>query len=145
MTDFSQFRKLDVAGKTTEYTLFGLDEDPKPVLILRPAGTENKDYLNGLLREFGGQHQVSRMRGATVENLEKQRDANRRLFPECVVVGWRHMRDAQGNDVPYSLAGCQQLFRDLPGYMIDDIRAFAEVPENFVERARVDVEAVAGN
>jgi hypothetical protein len=145
MTDFSQFRKLDVVGKTTEYTLFGLDEEPKPVLILRPAGTENKDYLNGLLRKFGGQHQVSRMRGATVENIEKQREAVRELFPECVVAGWRHVRDHDGNEVPFSVAACASLFAALPGYMIDDIRTFAEVPENFIARAPVDVDAVAGN
>lgn len=145
MTSFSRFTALDVKDKTAEFTLFGLDEDPKPVLTLRPAGTENKDYLNGLLREFGSQHQVSRVRGATVENLEKQRAANRRLFPECVVVGWAGVRDDSGNEVPFSMDACMALFRALPDYMIDDIRAFAEIPENFHGKQAVDVDTIAGN
>lgn len=147
MSKFSRFKALEVKGKTAEFVLHGLNEDPKPVLIVRPGGTENTPYLNALLREFGGQQQVSRLRASVdAGNLEKQREANRRLFPEFIVAGWKDVRDNDGNVVPYSLEGCIELFQQIPDYMVDDIRSFVEIPENFhAARQTIDVDAVAGN
>jgi hypothetical protein len=85
---------------------------------------------------------------ATVETIEKNRLAIRDLYPSCVVAGWRHMRDDSGNEVAFSVAACRVLFQKLPDFLIDDIRAFADIPENFLdmpEPAIVDPQAVAGN
>lgn len=148
MSRFANIRALAIAGKTAEYTLFELDEDPKPVLILRPASSENPQYFNELLREYGGRQGAQRMRqGATPEMLEKQRDTNRRLFPIHVVVGWRDLKDQDGNEVAFSQGAAAELFQALPGYILDAIRQFAEDPNSFLEAGatRVDAEAVGGN
>lgn len=142
---FDRLNKLDVTGKTAEFILFILEE-PNPVLTLRPAGMENKEWLNAMLRIFGSQQQVKSLRnGASVENIEKSRKAVRDLYPSFVVTGWRGVRNDGGTEVPFSVDACKELFRKLPDYIVDDIRAFAEVPENFLDLPAVDTEVVAGN
>lgn len=148
MIDFSNVRKLDIAGKTAEYKLYEMDEDPKPVLIMKPIGSENKPFFNEMLRRFGGDARRMKALAKDGEALDKVREATRELFPLHVVTGWRNMRDNDGNIVEFSQDACAEFFAVLPPDMVDDIRAFADDPSNFrVTRGAppIDAEALAGN
>ena len=148
MVDFSNFGSLKIDGRTAKYELVEMQETPIPWLIVRPIGADNKPYLNALLREFGGnQRQMQRVAGTlNAENIARNREINRRLFPEFVVTDWGGVKDKHGAEVPFSVEACRDLFAQLPGYMIDGVRAFCDDPSNFVAGGlSVDVEEVAGN
>lgn len=146
--DFSNFAALGVADKTAEYVLYEWQGDLKPVLILKPGGSENRPYFNAALRELG-QADARAMRGQKLSGaqLDKTREIVRKLYPEHIVAGWRHFVDANGVEVPFSVAAVRDLFAQLPDWILDGIRAFCDDPQNFLSdgAAPVDSGAVAGN
>jgi hypothetical protein len=160
---FSKFAALDISGKTAEYTIYEAEAVPdptdlttpprlvKPVLVLRPTGLENPKFFNEWLREFGGDQRELRAKlsNPDAELVSRTRSLVRRLFPQYVVAGWRHVFDDDGNAVPFSESACFELFEHLPGDVIDGIRSFCDDPASFRGRggaARgIDAGAVAGN
>lgn len=143
MFDFSN---LEIKGRHAKYELVELGENPKPKLILKPAGQENKGFFNAYLAEFGGnQNRVRRSVQVTAENAEKNHEVLRRLYPEHVCIGWEGMRDTDGNLVPFSKAACAEFFAKIPGWILDGIIGFANDPANFVETPAVDIEELSGN
>lgn len=146
--DFGNYATLSVTDKTAEYEIVEMQGDPKPVLILRPAGTENKPFFNALLKEFGGNQRAFRSQRLSGDALDKSRAATVRLFPAYVVADWRNVKDITGADVPFSVEACENLFGILAAtapYVLDGIRAFCDDPQNFLVMAPINVEAVAGN
>lgn len=147
MVDFSNLKTLDITGKTAEYVLYELDEDPKPVLVVKPIGADNKPYFNEILRRFGGDTRRLKALSSDAEAVEKMRASTRELFPKHVIAGWRGVKDHAGVDVPFSEEAAAAFMGALPGDMVDDIRAFADDPANFRKRQApaIDVDALAGN
>lgn len=146
--NFANFEALEVVGKTAEYVLHELKEMPKPVLIVKPTGVENAAFFNELLREFGSDQRALKNMNPDAGMVEKSRAVTRKLFPLYVVVGWRGLRDAHGEEVPYSKDECVGLFQKLPGHMVDGIRGFCDDPMNFVRANAappLDAGSLAGN
>jgi hypothetical protein len=149
--DFRNFASaLSVTDKTAEYEIVEWGETPKPVLIVKPAGSENKPYFNALLKELGGNARAMKSQRLTGEALEKAREVTAKLFPGLVVVGWRNVKDASGADVPFSAEACSHLLEVLnktAPYVLDGLRAFCDEPQSFLATAEqaIDAEELAGN
>jgi hypothetical protein len=43
----------------------------------------------------------------------------REVYAETVVLGWENVQDEQGNDIPFSVPNCVDLFERLPGLFSD--------------------------
>lgn len=144
----SRFSKMGAAlaieGRTARYTL--VEVEGAPVLVLRPASTENKLWVNAILRD--GAAAGARSTRPSIENVEKSHALVRRVFPACIVAGWEGVVDNDGAPVPFSAGAARELFDALPGYMLEGIAAFAADPMNFLPAGRgagIDTETAAGN
>jgi len=144
--DFSNVTRLGVSDKTARYEIVEWTDTPKPVLLLKPGGSENRPYFNAMLREMGQNEMRALKRGImTAEQLDKTREVARRLIPEHCVAGWEGVKDYGGALVPFTVEACKDLFRAMPDYMVDGVRGFIDEPGNFLAGPAVDVAAVAGN
>lgn len=149
---FANFKAaLSLDDRTARFAIHQMDE--RPVLIVRPAGAENKPFFNALLRENSSARDMQPRR-LSAEQLEKNRDTIARLYPEFVVVGWERVRNDASQLVPFSKEACAELLAGLiaggAGYIVDELGAFCGDPVNFLPvmpglAASIDVEAVAGN
>ncbi len=147
--DFSNVVAMGIDDKTAEYTIEEWTEFPKPVLVLKPTGTQNRAYFNALLAKMSGAEARRLAKGnLSIEQLDKARANMKELYPQHVVVGWRNIKDFSRAEVPFSVAACSELFKVMPDDILDGIRAFCDDPANFRQGARAepaDVEALAGN
>ena len=57
--------------------------------------------------------------------------ADRSLYPELIIVGWRHMINTDGAAVDYSLEACKQFITALPHDKFQHVRRHAERVSNF--------------
>lgn len=138
--NFTHLGNLAVtADNIIEYPLNELDEEVKPVLLLRSPSEGNKDYTNGILR-LTGQADGGRKKKLKVDAkfMDEMREQDRELYPQCVIVGWKHMPDAEGKDVPFSAEACAELLAELPNWIFDGVRGYAQDPENFVAQISKD-------
>lgn len=147
MADFSHLSRLQVsAEKTCEYPIYDIDPlvgDKRPTLILKPATEENRPYYNALLRRFGVTRRGMQLGKITPEMIEENRDSDRKLFAEFVIVGWRNVYDSAGKAVSFSKQECEQFLNALPRHVFDGIRNFAADPQNFAEV--IDAETTGKN
>ncbi len=144
--DFSNVTRLSISGKTARYEIVEWTEAPKPVLILKPGGSENRPYFNAMLREMGNADVRALKRGImSADQLNRTRDAARRLIAEHCVAGWENLKDASGYEAPFSVENAKALFAKMPDYMVDGVRTFIDEPGNFLGEAPIDAEEVAGN
>lgn len=141
MADFSHLKKLQ-ANHIVSYELPELGENA--VLKLCSANEGNKGYMNGLLR-LTGQTKGQRRKKIKVDadSLKEMQKIDRELYPEHVIVGWSGVLDSKKKEVTFSASEVAQLLEQLPDYMFDEIRAFANDPENFV--VGIDSEEKAKN
>jgi hypothetical protein len=138
--DFSQLKKLDVNSSTiVEYPLTEFTCDEKPVLLLRSPSEGNKGYTNGILR-LTGQSDGGRKRKLKIDAslMDDMREEDRALYPEFVIVGWRNIVDASGVDVEFSVDACKEFLEQLPNWIFDGLRLFAQDPESFVKQISAD-------
>jgi hypothetical protein len=142
---------LSTEGRTGRFTIYLLDGHP--VLIVKPAGSENKKLFNAILAEDGAdmRRRLTQQKISS-EMVEKNRAQTVRLYPEHVVVGWENVVDDDGNQVPFSTQACARFFEMLGevgggNSVIDELTAFCNEMSNFVagRSARIDAEALAGN
>lgn len=144
MTDFSHLKKLDVHGRTADMPLYNIGGTP--VLIMVSAMQDNKPYVNAVLKSTSRQMRRLQRGNLTQDMLDAEREQDRRLFPRHVIVGWRDVVDANGEDVPFSPADCEEFLRALPDYVVDEIKAFANTPANFLDAENlIDEEALEKN
>lgn len=149
MSSFGKIKAaLDTAGRTAEFELTELDETPKPVLILRPAGIDNREFFNEALRS--GAATVKAMRGKTVSDAEQVEiglQEMRTLWPRLVIAGWRGLKDDEGSEPPYSEALCREFLEALPTSVLIRLKKFGEDMANFRPQAGAPIDAglVAGN
>jgi hypothetical protein len=149
---FSNFKAaLSLDDRTARFTIDLMEG--RPVLIVKPAGAENKPFLNAMLRESGTARELRQNR-ISADQLEKNRDMIARLYPEHVVVGWERVVNNAGETVPFSKEACAELLAGLvtggAGYVLDELASFCGEPANFIPMtgrpaAQINAEAVAGN
>lgn len=148
MTDFSHFAKAGpTVDATRDFALYDLDTDPVPYLTVRPATDVNKPYANDLLRRAAKEIPRNAGQRVDVATLETGRDIERESYAEHVVVGWKGVKDANGDEVPFSVDNCREFLRQIPSFIFDSLRNFCAEPRNFTSRAisATDVEELGKN
>jgi hypothetical protein len=83
-------------------------------LIVRRAGARNRAYVAGLA-DIAGEEDLAGMQ---------------RLFASTIVCGWRGLVDERGDEVPYSIEACIELFAQCPD-LGDFVARFAAARANF--------------
>lgn len=63
------------------------------------------------------------------------------LYAECVIVGWKNVKDREGKDIPYNKENALKLINDLP-HFFDEVIAYAGNYANFRDEK---IEEVAKN
>lgn len=133
MANFTHLKKYKVtADDVVDYEMPELGK--KAVLQLRSATEGNPGYMNGLLRLTGNTNGARRQKNKSIdaETLGEARVHDRELYPVNVIVGWKNVPDDKGKNVKFSVKEAAELIEQLPDYLFDDMRAFANAPENFV-------------
>ena len=133
MANFTQLQALQVTSaniRDFEIPELGV----KAVLKLRSSNEGNSGYMNGLLRLTGQSKGARRQKQTevTAAALEDMRNHDKELYPEHVIVGWENVLDGAGKEVKFSKEEAASLVAQLPGWLFDEIRAFANDPANFV-------------
>ena len=144
-TNYAQFTNLALTDNSVEeYVIDQVSvNDVSPTLLVRSA-TDNKAYRNAMIKRTSKTLQRAAAKGKIDgEFIEDNRKTDRELYAKYVVVGWRDLYDAEGNEVPYSQREALALMRALPGWMFDELRAFCGDAENFTGDGHIEVEAKA--
>lgn len=97
-------------------------EYPGFSITIHRAGGSNKRFANILsakMKPF--RHQLDR--GIMDDDVSAR--ILREAYAEGVVVGWQDVKDADGNDMPFSKENVVKLFTDLPD-LFADVRSQAE-------------------
>lgn len=131
---FGQLKKFDVKEATAWFEIPELG--PKARIHCKLATENNKPYYNAMLRKSS--KGLRRMAGGriTEQDLAKNRDEDRILFPKFVIIGWEDVPDGEtGELVPYSRENAVVLCTDapvgLPDHIFNTFRNWAASPENF--------------
>jgi hypothetical protein len=141
MGQFDYLRQLDVTeDKTAELQLISIVGVDKavPVLIGKPANEANKSLLNAVLKRNKGGKKSAVVVGAarrdlSAETLDLQRDEEKPLYAEHVLVGWKHIPDMNGEPVEFTPENAKEFLESLPDWIFEDIRQFFQNPMNFLD------------
>lgn len=133
---FAHLERLKPDGRTAWYPLPLEGVDPKkPVeLELRHAGSSNRDYTNALMKRNARMAGVRKSRRGKIDAtiLDDSNEADRELFPETVIVGWRNVADDDHNEVPFSVEACREFVRRLPDWILQGLSVYASNAINFL-------------
>jgi len=140
--DFKHLEKLDVKGKTADYTLYQIAGEPK--LKLKPATEANKTYFNSVLKRSRRNVRAVQAGAINQSMLEDNRKEDRELYPKYVIVGWDGVKDSSGNSVEFSEENCSDFIAALPDWIFDEVRDFAGRSSNFFGET-IDIEEKAKN
>ncbi len=127
ITAFKVDENLTVEYPIHEITLDGVI----PILFVTTSTSENKKYLNALLKqpkEFTRQLKQNRI---TSEILDRNRKNDRILYADFVVKDWKHIVDDKGDEVSFSNKNCREFFKALPSWIFDELRTFCGESSNF--------------
>lgn len=148
--NFDHLKSLDVAGRTTRYTLSFMTKQPAagedaeyPVLIVKPATEANRVFANEQLRMTKKTAPAVRAGAINMHMIAETRNNDRALYAKYVIVGWEGIYDSAGQPVPFSPGECAVFLDALPDYLFDEIRTFCSNPSNFAEQ--VEVAKIAKN
>jgi len=109
-------------------------------LLLNPATEANKPYYNAMLKLSGKRaRNLARNGTISVEDLQKNRDEDRILYPKYVIAGWecveteedREREDEDKEYIEYNMDVASELCRKLPPHLFDRVRNHAATPEQF--------------
>lgn len=129
--DFSNVAKKAVQrSATAQFTFYRLEG--QPVLEVKPATEANPAYMRAMLK--GSTERVRRMKAGDLspEMLEENRQRDRKLFPDHVVVGWPTAPlDASGARVPFSKEACAAFLAAVPYDMFNELRDYCSTNDNF--------------
>ena len=115
----------------------------QPFLVMKHAGDSNRPYMNGVARSTAKMAR-GRRKAPTAEQItarvKEDRDQDRELFPEFVIVGWGNMPTAGTREpAAFSRAACRDFCTKVPDWIFDRMRAFAGNPVNFVDDDKADL------
>lgn len=89
----------------------------RPINIrISRAGGANTAYLRraeAVLKPYRRQIQSDTMDRSLIDDITRQ------LFAETVVKGWENVQDENGNDIPFTVENCVDLFTKLPDLFAD--------------------------
>jgi hypothetical protein len=90
--------------------------------------------MNGLLRLTGNTKGARRRKNKEIDakTLAEHREHDKELYPANVIVGWTGVLDSGNKEVKFSTKEATELLEQLPDYLFDEMRGFANDPENFV-------------
>lgn len=131
MSKFAHLKKLDVAGKTAWLTLDDLEGSPQ--ICLRYAGQSNHGYFNALLKKSGSRNRKMLSGKMDAQMMEDNASDDRELFPIHIITGWKNIMDDAGKTVPFSRAVCAEFCEQVPDWIFEKIRVFAQTPDRFLE------------
>lgn len=145
MTDFSHLQKHALtAERTAEFTFYQLAGEPTFIVV--SASDTNRDFTNAVLKRSGKNMRRVRNGAMTAGMLKEARDQDRELYPRYIIKGWLNVQDAKGKSVAFTPGVCHEYLKALPDYLFDELRAYCDMPANFLEEEdMVDVEQVAKN
>ena len=112
----------------------------KARILLKPATEANKPYYNAMLRLSGKRaRSMAKTGNISVEDLQKNRDEDRIMFPKYVIAGWEFVetdedkgkQDEDKEYVEYTLDLGAELGRKLPHHIFERVRNHAATPEQF--------------
>lgn len=130
------FAHLQIEQSTARYQLHLVA--PGAYLEMRPAMESNRGYRDGMLALAARRPRRIVVNDVTDEDMRQDREDDLELFPRHVIVGWGGILDKSGAPVPFNAENARALLRALPRWMVDRIRVFAKIAENFV-RSPADV------
>ncbi len=131
MSKFTHLKKLEVAGKTAWLTLDDLEGNPSLCILF--SGQSNHGYFNAILKRSANRNRKILSGKIDVQMMEDNMADDRDLFPMHVITGWKDMMDDKGKPVPFTRSDCVEFCQDLPDWIFEKIRNFAQNPERFLE------------
>ena len=91
------------------------------------AGGANKRYAKVLKQKAAP---YKRQMEHDLMTMEQADDLLVDVFVEAVVIGWKRIKDREGNDIKFSKKACADLFKDLPEFFAT-VREEANKAANF--------------
>lgn len=117
MSLFKQFETspdLERKGVLLDY---GKNADGTDIMIrIARAGGANKQYdkrMEILTKPMRRQIQNETVEAESIDRVF------RKVWAETVVLGWEHVQDEQGKEIPFSVDNCIALFEKLPDLFAD--------------------------
>lgn len=159
--DFSNLKAAAVRQNATAWLV--LDAlDGSPSVELAPLSEHNPDYLNALLRDNAARRPAKKGKGGKaregrpedaddlIERIAETREDRLDWLARFGVRGWRGIRNAAGEEVPFSQDAARLWLQALAthaGWLFDRLAEFCRNPANFTEGAigEADVEVLSGN
>jgi hypothetical protein len=143
VTKFAHIAKSTAADNVVEYPISQIAiGDKTPVLLVKCAVQSNKAYLNAVLSRTPSLGRIGKSMKVSLKQIERNRRNDRELYPEHIVMGWKHVVDADGAEVPFSKEDCHDFLNAIDDWIFDELREFCRDPMNFVSDFPVDSEAV---
>lgn len=122
---FAQFEtdpKLEKDGIEIQYTIGDPEYDKNPpTFIVARAGGSNRAYNNMVDHELKPLQRRLRADNVGTEELE---NLYRKIYSKTIVKGWRNVRDAKNNLIPFSEKNVLEYFNTLPE-IYEDIKSQA--------------------
>jgi hypothetical protein len=140
--DFNHLRALEVRDKTAKCVIYQVKGEP--FLVVKPATEANKPYFNAVLRRTKRNVRAVQASAISAAIIAENRDEDRELFPQHVIVGWGRVTDSSGQGVEFSEAACREFIEALPDWIFDEVRSFAGNSFNFTGDV-IEVESKVGN
>lgn len=136
---YNQFKtdpELEKAGLWLEYGPNSKKQEQR-IRIARAGGanTQFQKRMEALTKPYRRQIQTEIIGNDVVQRLMRQ------AYAETVVLGWENIEGPNGEDIPFSVENCVQLFTDLPD-LFTDVQEQAQKAVLFRAEVR---EADAGN
>lgn len=143
MGNFSHLKKLSVKGKTAEFPISLIRfekkngdeiENVSPVLIVSPATSINKPYINAALRKMSKKLKRAASTGIVGKSENDElRKISIQLYPQYVIEGWEDMPDSDGNFVEFTEESCRDFLEAYPKELMDELIDFCSKNSNFAE------------
>lgn len=146
---FDHFKRLDPNSGTAWMELPMIA--PGAAVELRFAGEGNPGYFNAMLARAGKRARKVAAKGGPLVDarmLAENRNEDRELFPQHVLVNWRGIVTPKDEPIEASLEHRTEFCAKLPDWIFDRIRDYAARPERFIrpdEELPPDGVELAGN
>lgn len=146
--DFSQLDNLQVNGAATRVYTLPISTKPGAPLVELDVVSAHEDANLGYrdARARGVRRGIKKATQLTGPEgprwLAAFRDEDRRLYPQHVIKGWRHVYNKAGEPIPFTPQAAEVLLAKLPNDYVDGLRDFCGDPDNHRD---VTLEEVAKN
>jgi len=136
---FEHLKKLHIDGKTTaRFEISQLDTPPgsknkHPVLIVRPATEENKEFWNQVVKRLAKNSKAYKGGRTPQDVLDDNFDEDLRLYPLFVIDGWEDVYEDGNKPAPFSSKAAAEYIQALPRWIFQQVRNFCADQENFIQ------------